>query len=373
MSDYTQNTTFATKDSLITGNPEKIILGADFDGEFSEIASVSTSKENLSSKGQASGYCGLTSSSLVAVGNLPIATETAIGALEIATQTESDTGTDDVTIVTPLKMEVTIQAHLDNGAGLLDFLKDLTDPGADRGLYWDDTDNALEFLIFGDGLTIDQANNTLDVDMLGLEDLVDPTADRIYFYDDTADIADWLIVSGGLEIDNGTKTIQILDKAADTTDAVAIISGIPTLDFSSLTAITVAGLAATDSLVLNDGGVLKQIDVQDMGIRVVNSSIAQTFDVTQNQTLQVLTGGTGRTWDIPTDAAQAFPIGAVIYLGARDTAAILVSPNTSAVRLTCVQGSDVGPSDGDQTITAGGIAALIKVDTNEWMLGGDIA
>lgn len=47
MSNYTQNTNFAAKDSLPTGNPEKTILGADIDGEFSEIATMSATKIDL--------------------------------------------------------------------------------------------------------------------------------------------------------------------------------------------------------------------------------------------------------------------------------------------------------------------------------------
>ena len=44
MTDYTQTTDFSTKDSLASGDPEKIILGADIDLEFSAISTAIASK-----------------------------------------------------------------------------------------------------------------------------------------------------------------------------------------------------------------------------------------------------------------------------------------------------------------------------------------
>jgi hypothetical protein len=44
MTDYTQNITFADKDALVTGDPNKLIKGSDVDGEFSEIATAIATK-----------------------------------------------------------------------------------------------------------------------------------------------------------------------------------------------------------------------------------------------------------------------------------------------------------------------------------------
>lgn len=44
MSNYTKATNFAIKDSLITGNPSKIIKGTEVNTEFDNIASAVTSK-----------------------------------------------------------------------------------------------------------------------------------------------------------------------------------------------------------------------------------------------------------------------------------------------------------------------------------------
>ena len=49
MSNYTQNTDFTPKDTLDSGDPAKKILGADLDGEFAELESVSVTKADLAS------------------------------------------------------------------------------------------------------------------------------------------------------------------------------------------------------------------------------------------------------------------------------------------------------------------------------------
>lgn len=44
MSNYTKSTNFAIKDSLVTGNPSKIIKGTEIDTEYNNIASAISSK-----------------------------------------------------------------------------------------------------------------------------------------------------------------------------------------------------------------------------------------------------------------------------------------------------------------------------------------
>lgn len=47
MSNYIKATNFATKDTLATGNPSKIVKGTEIDAEFTAIASAITSKANI--------------------------------------------------------------------------------------------------------------------------------------------------------------------------------------------------------------------------------------------------------------------------------------------------------------------------------------
>jgi hypothetical protein len=44
MSNYTKTTNFAIKDSLVTGNPSKIVKGTEVNTEFDNIASAVNSK-----------------------------------------------------------------------------------------------------------------------------------------------------------------------------------------------------------------------------------------------------------------------------------------------------------------------------------------
>lgn len=44
MSNYVKSTNFATKDSLASGNPSKLVKGTELDTEFDNIASAITSK-----------------------------------------------------------------------------------------------------------------------------------------------------------------------------------------------------------------------------------------------------------------------------------------------------------------------------------------
>ena len=49
MTDYTKSTNFATKDSLLSGNPLKIVKGTEIDTEFNNIATAVATKADLSS------------------------------------------------------------------------------------------------------------------------------------------------------------------------------------------------------------------------------------------------------------------------------------------------------------------------------------
>ena len=49
MSDYIKSTNFASKDSLTTGNPAKVVKGTEIDTEFNNIANAVSSKADLAS------------------------------------------------------------------------------------------------------------------------------------------------------------------------------------------------------------------------------------------------------------------------------------------------------------------------------------
>lgn len=104
MTDYTKNASFTAK----TGTT---IEGADFDSEFDEIATAIASKENTANKGAANGYCGLGSGGLVDPSDLPAATESAIGAVELATTAEAAAGADTSRAVTAAGVAAALAAY----------------------------------------------------------------------------------------------------------------------------------------------------------------------------------------------------------------------------------------------------------------------
>ena len=150
MADYTKTTDFAAKDALASGQAAKVIVGTEFDDEFNNIATAIATKYDSTDRGAVSGICGLDTGGLVDPTDLPAATATAQGAVELATSAETITGTDTGRAVTPAGL----QAVLDQNGGMGDDLVNLADPNADRILFWDDSASALTTLTVGTGLAI---------------------------------------------------------------------------------------------------------------------------------------------------------------------------------------------------------------------------
>lgn len=135
-------------------------------------------------------------------------------------------------------------------------------------------------------------------------------------------------------------------------------------EVAGMTSMTIADTVASDEVLVNDGGVLKVMAIQDAGVRVVESTGIQTFALDDANTLQVLTGATGRAWTVPTNAAVAFPVGTEIGTCSRDAGKITI--DNAGVTVTTQNG------DGFQTVVAGALAVLVKIDTDEWVLSGNL-
>lgn len=121
MSDYTQTTFFAPKDALSPGDPDKLIVGAQFDTEF---------------------------------GNIQTANNTKYDAADLADQATAETGTDNTTLMTPLRTAQRGDAQDVLNAGIIADLRAQADPGADRIFFWDDSAGQAEMLTVGTNLTI---------------------------------------------------------------------------------------------------------------------------------------------------------------------------------------------------------------------------
>lgn len=129
MSDYTITTDFSPKDALPVNDPEKLILGSDLDVEFEAIQTAIATKYDSN---------------------------------DIATQAQAEAGTSNTVLITPLRMAQYLNQAGGGGAGIVGDLITLTDPGADRILFWDDSAGAAGFLTAGTGLTISGTTITTD-------------------------------------------------------------------------------------------------------------------------------------------------------------------------------------------------------------------
>ena len=100
------------------------------------------------------------------------------------------------------------------------------DPGADRILFWDDSETKLRHLTVGSGLSISGTTMTAtasgvsaigtsatDVFSISGSDLIadDPNGDRIVFWDDSAGKLTHLVAGGGLEISGTTLATKMLE------------------------------------------------------------------------------------------------------------------------------------------------------------------
>ncbi len=85
----------------------------------------------------------------------------------------------------------------------------LADPDADKIVFWDDSDTQFEFLTPNTGLSI--TNNNLDVSLSGFSlndiggtSLADPGADKIVFWDESDNLFEFLDLGTGLSITGNT-------------------------------------------------------------------------------------------------------------------------------------------------------------------------
>jgi len=128
MVDYTRNEDYVEKDTLPTGDPEKLILGTDLQSEFDEIAQSLITKLDTDDR---------------------------------ATAAQAMAGTNNTTYMTPLRVAQLLQGD-GSGAGIVTDLVSLEDPDADRILFWDDSEDSAGFLFAGNGLII--SGTTIAVD-----------------------------------------------------------------------------------------------------------------------------------------------------------------------------------------------------------------
>lgn len=131
MTDYSKNVDYAAKDALASGDALKLILGSDLASEFDELVTAIASKYDSS---------------------------------DLASQAQAVAGVSNTTLITPLRLA---QALAGAGAGAVGDITALADPNADRGLFWDDSADKVDWFSLGTGIAF--TGTVLGLDLANLD------------------------------------------------------------------------------------------------------------------------------------------------------------------------------------------------------------
>lgn len=344
MSDYTVTAVWGTKDALATGEDAKAISATELGVEFDAIETASATKYDVADRDVASGLCPLDAGALVPAGNLPAATESAIGALEIATDSEAATGSATDKIITPEKLEHVTSLN----AGIVTDLINLSDPGADRILFWDDGAGTTTFLTASTGISItgtDLTTNDAEID----HDALDNFVANEHINHTSVSITGGVGLSGGGTI----AASRSLD-----------------LDFAGLSNVEGSSLAAGNEFAVDVGGTPKSIAVRDMGFRVQTGQSTQTLVADDMNTIMEFTSTS--TLTLPINSSVDLPIGVPIVLNMKHATGELTVDAAASVTLVSVF-HPAGTASASDVVVAGGTALIYKTAANVWCITGDIS
>lgn len=190
MSDYAKTQAYTPKDALITGDPEKLILGSDFDAELDAIV---------------------------------VAIATKYDSTDIASQAQAEAGVSNTTLMTPLRVAQLLSgAFGGSGAGIVGDIIGLADPNADRILFWDDSVGAGAFLTVSTGLQILGTNlSTLDT-QIDHDALLNFLADEHVAHSAVSISAGSGLTGGGTIAANRTLALDINGLTTDNTVDTAV-------------------------------------------------------------------------------------------------------------------------------------------------------
>lgn len=140
-----------------------------------------------------------------------------------------------------------------------------------------------------------------------------------------------------------------------------------TIDFtiaaSTLTNVDITALDNDDEIIVEVDGTPRAMAYQDMGVDV-QTSATQTLALADANTLLYNSGASNFTITAPSNATAAIPVGAIVLLG---------NTGTGSQTVAAGAGATVDSVGSNLTVKAdGGLAALVKVATNAWILSGDL-
>jgi hypothetical protein len=337
MSDYTPVNDYSAKDALASGNPLKLIKGTDVDQEFDAIA---------------------------------VAIATKFDSADIASQGAAEAGSDNTSLMTPLRTQQWAGAN----SGIIGDLQALADPNADRIAFWDDSAGVGAFLAATPatgGIGISGTELVLDID--ALTNVTPAAGDEIVVADASDGGNPKAVLISALDHDGFTNFVanEHVDHSTVSITAGTGLSGggnltttrTLNLDISGLTAITIADIASSDGILIDDGGTMKRAAIQSLGTRV-EASATQILAIDDGNKLFVNTGGTEHTFTVPPNTDVAFPIGTEIGFLCQSTGKIALAQGSGVTITSLNSNKDVKAS--------GGGAYLVKTATDTWHLVGDL-
>lgn len=358
MSDYARANTggathFTDKDALTTGDPNKVIVGSQFDAEFNAILTAANSKYDSD---------------------------------DLASQAQAEAGTANTVLMTPLRTEQWSATWAAENAGAVGDIQALADPGADEVLFWDDSDGAIEFLSMGTGLAI--TANTLNWSASGIaghDTFTDFVADEHVAHSGVTITAGSGLTGGGTIA--ATRTINVgagsgitvnaddvalTNVTAATTRPYILTSGTWSWDGSSLTSFgETTWVPASDYFYISDGGTnIERIAYQDLHMHTQTAQTSQTLAAADCNSIMEFNGTA--TITIPADATHSWPPGGSCLICVdHATQEVTVTVSSTAVLNSIFHPG--GATSVSDTVLAGGTAALIYLGSDQWYLVGDIA
>lgn len=316
---YTQVHDYSVKDGLSSGDPEKIVLGADIDAELSGIASALNEKLDSGS---------------------------------VSSAAEAAAGTDSESVMTPQRVTSWADST-DNGGGHVGELWRTSDPAADRILFYDFSAGAgsmLSQLTVGNGLEISGTTLQLPASLAG----------------------NGLTLSSGVlavQVGEGIKlesdTVKLSDSSHGAGNPISLVDGTFSFNMASLGTINIENAdQAADALLYSDNGTLKLMPLDVIGTKIVASSTKNIDGTDDVGVIHVNTTASNHTMTVVPESTYDFPIG---------TEMGFLTQGTGTIIFVAGSGVTINSLNSNLTVKAsGGGAYLVKTGSNIWSLIGDL-
>jgi hypothetical protein len=319
MSNYSQTTNFTAKDALLSGNPAKLIKGADFDVEFAAIAAAIATKLDSSNAANPSASVGL-----AAVNG------------SAGTYMRSDGA------------PALSQAIVPTWTGIHTFS---AKPVLSAGF----TANASSSVTGVSGIA-------LAVSGVASQNILSLTSGSAF----NVSIPDLLINRNGSTanvVEQGP-AIQLFDTGAGTASAIQHSGGQTEFWQFNGSWVQTHRVTSTDILQCVDaGGTMQDVGFKNLPGNVKNANY--TLVIGDSGKVIINTSGGPFTYTIPSNASVAYPVGTVLTFMGVSGSSLSIAINSDTMVL-----AGTGGTVGTRTLVNSGIATAIKSQATQWIISG---